>query len=233
MGTAFLYGNGGSGGTVAALTVTAPAGATVTVSKDGKSKTKVADSTGVAVFKGLSSGQWTLRVTLGELSDQRTVTITSEYSTTISFLEALRSAMATTSYARLSTSVGDKQSIGDRYIIRTTDEPVIFIPSRDGDYFGYGVITLDGEWAAYDKSNYGNLYLIGAGVTEAGNRYYMYSMASMMLSGSVTMQLNGIGDVSVSTTDCYIDTATKSLNGNSKYIEQMHGFIDYLAQIRR
>ena len=41
MGTAFLYGNGG-GTTGATLTVTAPAGVTVTAAKDGKSKTKVA-----------------------------------------------------------------------------------------------------------------------------------------------------------------------------------------------
>ena len=62
-----LYGfGGGSGGNGAALTVTAPAGATVTVSKDGKSKTKAADLGGVAVFKGLATGQWTLSITDGE-----------------------------------------------------------------------------------------------------------------------------------------------------------------------
>ena len=89
MGTAFLYGNGGgSGGTGATLTVTAPAGCTVTVSKDGKSKTKVADLDGVAVFKGLSTGDWTLSITGGEQTAQKTVTITADYTTAITFFAA-------------------------------------------------------------------------------------------------------------------------------------------------
>ena len=88
MGTAFLYGNGGSGGTVASLTVTAPAGATVTVSKDGKTKTKVAGTDGVAVFKGLSNGVWTITITDGEQTAQKTVTVTADYSTAITFFAA-------------------------------------------------------------------------------------------------------------------------------------------------
>lgn len=80
--------NTGGGGTGAALTVTAPAGATVTVSKDGKSKTKVADTYGVTVFKGLSSGEWTLSITDGEQTAQKTVTITADYTTAITFFSA-------------------------------------------------------------------------------------------------------------------------------------------------
>ena len=76
---------GGSGGT---LTVTAPAGATVAVSKDGKTKTKVAGTDGVAVFKGLSSGEWTLSITDGEQTAQKTVTITADYTTAITFFTA-------------------------------------------------------------------------------------------------------------------------------------------------
>lgn len=84
-----LYGfGGGGGGTGATLTVTAPAGATVTVSKDGKSKTKVADSSGAAVFKGLATGEWTVTITDGEQTAQKTVTVTAEYSTSITFFAA-------------------------------------------------------------------------------------------------------------------------------------------------
>ena len=83
-----MYGFGGGGGKGAALTVTAPAGATVTVSKDGKSKTKVADSAGVAVFKGLSSGEWTITITDGTQTAQKTVTITADYTTAITFFAA-------------------------------------------------------------------------------------------------------------------------------------------------
>ena len=76
---------GGSGGT---LTVTAPAGCTVTVSKDGKVKTKTAGADGVAVFKGLSTGQWTVTITGGSQTAQKTVTITADYSTAITFFSA-------------------------------------------------------------------------------------------------------------------------------------------------
>ena len=72
----------------ATLTVTAPALCTVTVSTDAKSKTKVADTDGVAVFKGLSTGDWTLSITDGEQTAQKTVTITADYTTAITFFAA-------------------------------------------------------------------------------------------------------------------------------------------------
>lgn len=83
-----MYGFGGGGGTGAALTVTAPAGCTVTVSKDVKTKTKVAGTDGVAVFKGLATGDWTLSITDGEQTAQKTVTITADYSAAITFFAA-------------------------------------------------------------------------------------------------------------------------------------------------
>ena len=84
-----LYGfGGGSSGTGATLTVTAPAGCTVTVSKDGKTKTKVAGADGVAVFKGLATGEWTVTITDGEQTAQKTVTITADYATAITFFAA-------------------------------------------------------------------------------------------------------------------------------------------------
>ena len=84
-----LYGfGGGSGGIGATLTVTAPAGCTVTVSKDGKTKTKTAGADGVAVFRGLATGQWTVTITDGEQTAQKAVTITADYSTAITFFSA-------------------------------------------------------------------------------------------------------------------------------------------------
>ena len=79
MGTAFLYGNGGSGGTGATLTVNAPAGATVTVSKDGKSKTKTAGADGLAVFKGLETGTWTVTIIDGTDTSTDTVDLVADY----------------------------------------------------------------------------------------------------------------------------------------------------------
>lgn len=87
MGTAFLYGNGGSGGTGATLAVTAPAGCTVTVSKDGKTKTKTAGADGLAVFKGLETGTWTVTITDGEQTAQKIVAVTADYATDVSFVK--------------------------------------------------------------------------------------------------------------------------------------------------
>lgn len=84
-----MYGFCGGGGTGAAMTVTAPAGATVTVSKDGKTKTKVAGADGVAVFKGLATGDWTINMTDGvQTAAPQTVTITADYTTAITFFAA-------------------------------------------------------------------------------------------------------------------------------------------------
>lgn len=76
---------GGSGGT---LTVTAPANVAVTVSKDGKTKTKNSGTSGVVVFKGLATGTWTLAITDGSQTSSKPVVVTADYSTVIAFFAA-------------------------------------------------------------------------------------------------------------------------------------------------
>ena len=73
---------GGAGGI---LTVTAPVGTAVTVSKDDKSKSKITGASGVAVFKGLKSGTWTVSISDGEQTASKAVEITTDYSMAISF----------------------------------------------------------------------------------------------------------------------------------------------------
>lgn len=85
-----LYGFGASGGgTGGTLTVTAPANVAVTVSKDGKAKTKNSGTSGVVVFKGLASGKWNVTIVN---SDGKPTTITAdvqtEYTVTIAFFSA-------------------------------------------------------------------------------------------------------------------------------------------------
>lgn len=79
---------GGGGGVGAVLTVTAPAGVTVSVSKDGKVKTKTANADGLAVFKGLATGTWTLTITDGVQTSTKPVVITADYDTVIAFFSA-------------------------------------------------------------------------------------------------------------------------------------------------
>lgn len=83
-----LYGFGASGGTGGTLTVTAPANVAVTVSKDGKAKTKNSGTSGVAVFKGLASGTWTVTITSDGKTAQKNVVVTTDYSTVIAFFAA-------------------------------------------------------------------------------------------------------------------------------------------------
>lgn len=77
---------GGTAGCV--LTVTAPAGAVVTASRDGKTLTKTAAS-GTAVFRGLETGEWVLTMTDGEqISQPQTVTVKNDYAAELTFFAA-------------------------------------------------------------------------------------------------------------------------------------------------
>lgn len=81
-----MSGGGISGGK---LTVTTPgAGITVTASKDGKTKTKVSGADGTAVFKGLESGTWTITMTDGSQTAQKTVAVTTDYAVALTFFAA-------------------------------------------------------------------------------------------------------------------------------------------------
>lgn len=82
---------GGAGGGkdgAATLTVTAPTNTNVIVSKDTKSYTKNSGSTGVAVFQGLTTGQWTVSISNGQQTQTRTINITTTYSIVIAFFAA-------------------------------------------------------------------------------------------------------------------------------------------------
>ena len=77
---------GGVGGCV--LTVTAPVGAVVTASKDGRTLTKTAAS-GTAVFRGLEGGEWSVACTDGaQTSVPQTVTVKNDYAAELTFFAA-------------------------------------------------------------------------------------------------------------------------------------------------
>lgn len=70
--------NVGSGGGGYVLTVVAPVGASVTVSKDSKTYTGTVGSSGTAIFKNLSKGTWSVTVSDGTTSKTETVEITED-----------------------------------------------------------------------------------------------------------------------------------------------------------
>lgn len=104
-----LYGFGGkSGHSSATLTITAPVGATVTVSKDGKSKpSKLVDTTGAVVFKGLETGTWTITISNGTDTATKAVEIKADYQAAISF-----------------NTIPDFTYTGDFEIVSDDDQPI-------------------------------------------------------------------------------------------------------------
>lgn len=80
--------NTGGGGTGGILVVTGVAGDTVTVSKDEKTYTRSFNALGKAIFKGLSSGTWTVTMTNGTQTAMRSVEITADYSVSIAYFAA-------------------------------------------------------------------------------------------------------------------------------------------------
>ena len=81
-----------SGGqTGATLTVTSSGAGTITVSNTslGKSYSRsVAAGGGSAVFKGLATGTWTVKLSNGTQTSTKTITITADYSLTIAYFSA-------------------------------------------------------------------------------------------------------------------------------------------------
>ena len=80
-----------SGGqTGATLTVTSSGAGTITVSNTslGKSYSKSVTAGGSAVFKGLATGTWTVKLSNGKQTSTKTIKITSDYSTSIAYFSA-------------------------------------------------------------------------------------------------------------------------------------------------
>ena len=81
----YAISGGGSGKAGATLTVTAPLGSTVTVSKGSESYSSALRP---AVFAGLSTGTWIIDYTDGPNVGQASVDITADYATEVSYFSA-------------------------------------------------------------------------------------------------------------------------------------------------
>lgn len=80
--------NAGGGGSGCTLTITAPAGAAITVSNTaGKVKSKTVGANGLAVFRGLTEGKWTITITNGTDTATKTVEIKADYQAEITFVK--------------------------------------------------------------------------------------------------------------------------------------------------
>lgn len=72
----------------ATLVVRCPSGVTVTVSKGDTSYTKTASADGTAIFKGITTGTWTVTITNGSQTAQENIVINADYQTSIDFFKA-------------------------------------------------------------------------------------------------------------------------------------------------
>lgn len=95
---------GGAGGV---LTVTVSPGELVTVSHGDKSQAKAANASGVAVFKGLKAGAWTVAVTRNGKPTAKTVIIVTDYSVSIPL-----------------STIPEFTYTGDYEIVNDSDEPI-------------------------------------------------------------------------------------------------------------
>lgn len=95
---------GGAGGV---LTVTVSPGELVTVSNGDKSQAKAANASGVAVFKGLKAGAWTVAVTRNGKPTAKTVIIVTDYSVSIPL-----------------NAIPEFTYTGDYEIVNDSDEPI-------------------------------------------------------------------------------------------------------------
>lgn len=91
MSEAYLIRRGGGGGSGAKLVVSAPPGATAKVTNGSKTKTKTVGSDGLAIFSGLSGGQWDASIYDNghEETTPVPVTVVTDYAVTLSYFSAL------------------------------------------------------------------------------------------------------------------------------------------------
>ena len=149
---------GGGGGTGCTLTITAPVGATVTVSKDGKSKpSKVVDTTGAVVFKGLESGIWTVTITNGTDTATKTVEIKADYQAEITFFSA---TINITYPAGLACTA-------------TNGSTTLNAPDTSGTWDC--VVTEAGQWTVKLSTGFAEKVTVGAsGESHTVNKWYVY-----------------------------------------------------------
>lgn len=80
--------NAGGAGSGATLVVQAPTGVTVKATKDNKTKVIKSNATGIAIFRGMESGTWSITITDGTQTTTKNVVIIADYSETIAFFSA-------------------------------------------------------------------------------------------------------------------------------------------------
>lgn len=136
----------------------------------------------------------------------------------------LKSAMALTTYARLSNNSSDRSDFNGRWFQRSTNEPLIVCnyKSLNSSYYSYCWLTFGNTAPSGTWNSYGNLQS-GGSFSVGDITVYMWVMAGMWSSGNPTYTLD-----SASVT---LDAQTVGQSGIIKHQTEMELFITILYNI--
>ena len=150
--------NAGGSGAGCKLTVTAPVGAAITVTNtEGKVKSKTVGANGLAVFRGLTEGKWTITISDSTETASKTVEIKTNYSTEITFFSA---TIKITYPAGLACTVTDGVT-------------TLNAPDTSGTWDC--VVTEAGKWTVKLSTGFTEMVTVGAsGESHTVNKWYVY-----------------------------------------------------------
>lgn len=156
---------GGAGGV---LTVTVSPGELVTVSNSEKSQAKAANASGVAVFKGLKAGPWTVAVTRNGKPTAKTVIVVTDYSVSIP-LSTIPEFTYTGTFEIVNDSDEPIAVSQDNWKIRFLTSGTLTFTNLNGADGGIDVFLVGGgggtKWSVGGKIHSGGA---GGGYTQTG-----------------------------------------------------------------
>lgn len=136
--------NAGGSGTGCTLTITAPAGAAITVSNmAGKVKSKTVGANGLVVFRGLTEGTWEITITNGTDTATKTVEIKANYNAKIDF-NTIPEFTYTGEYEIVNDSDEVVESSPDNWKIRLLTSGTLVFSVLNGAENGVDVFLVGG-----------------------------------------------------------------------------------------
>lgn len=150
--------NAGGSGAGCKLTVTAPVGAAITVTNTaGKVKSKTVGANGLAVFRGLTEGKWTITISNSTETASKTVKIKADYQAEITFFAA---------------TINIAYPAG---LVCTVTKGSITLNAPDTSGTWDCVVTEAGQWTVKLSTGFAEKVTVGAsGESHTVNKWYVY-----------------------------------------------------------
>lgn len=162
---------------LATLTVAAPVGATVSISKGNKKRVKeaVASAKGIVIFNAVESGTWTIAISDQEKSATKTVDVKTNYNVAISF-NTIPEFNYTGSYEIVNDNNESITTSTDDWKIRFLTTGTLTFANTNGASAGIDVFIVGGGGnggLSYGGNVGGGLYSAGGGGGGGGYRVTM------------------------------------------------------------